>query len=242
MKELFKPLIIGISVVVSVIILVLAVGSWLPAAGTVSVTGLGETTFTSDQIVWRGRILVENADQLKGYQQIEANQKAVLNYLKTQGIKESEVTFSFVNVQKNYEGIYQAGNYAGSRFTGYSLEQTFTITSSDVDNVERISREISSLIAQGINIESYTPEYYYTALNDLKIDLIEKASHDAYVRAEKVATNAGAKLGKANSANLGVFQITSATGEEEYAYGGTFNTSSREKKARITVRMVYRLK
>ncbi len=242
MKELFKPLIIGISVVVSVVIIVTAIGGWVRSAGTVSVTGLGETTFTSDQIVWRGRILVENTDQLRGYQQIESNQKAVMNYLASQGIKESEVTFSFVNVDKDYESIYSNGNYAGSRFTGYSLSQSFTITSSEVDNVERISREISSLIAKGINIESYTPEYYYTALNDLKIDLIEKASRDAYLRAEKVATNAGAKLGKANSATLGVFQITSATGEEEYSYGGTFNTSSREKKARITVRMVYRLK
>ncbi len=242
MKELFKPLIIGISVVVSVVIIVTAIGGWVRSAGTVSVTGLGETTFTSDQIVWRGRILVENTDQLRGYQQIESNQKAVMDYLASQGIKESEVTFSFVNVDKDYESIYSNGNYAGSRFTGYSLSQSFTITSSEVDNVERISREISSLIAKGINIESYTPEYYYTALNDLKIDLIEKASRDAYLRAEKVATNAGAKLGKANSATLGVFQITSATGEEEYSYGGTFNTSSREKKARITVRMVYRLK
>ncbi|HCS88328.1 MAG TPA: SIMPL domain-containing protein [Bacteroidales bacterium] len=242
MKELFKPLIIGISLVVSVTIIVVTIGSWVHSAGTVSVTGLGETTFSSDQIVWRGRILVENHDQLQGYKQIEANQKKVMTYLQEQGIQPSEVTFSFVDVQKDYESIYQAGNYAGNRFIGYSLSQSFTITSSEVDKVERISREISSLIAQGINIESYTPEYYYTALSNLKLDLIEKASHDAYVRAEKVATNAGAKLGKAESANLGVFQITSATGEEEYSYGGTFNTGSREKKARITVRMVYRLK
>lgn len=243
MKELWKPLIIGMSIVLSVLIVVMGIGKLVHSSqGTVSVTGLGETTFTSDQIVWKGRILVEDVEQLRGYQKIEENQKKVMTYLQEHGVKPEEVTFSFVNVNKNYESIYQAGNYAGNRFVGYSLEQSFTITSSDVDNVERISREISSLISKGINIESYTPEYYYTALNDLKLDLIEKASHDAYLRAEKVATNAGAKLGKAGSANLGVFQITSATGEEEYSYGGTFNTSSREKKARITVRMVYRLK
>jgi hypothetical protein len=111
-----------------------------------------------------------------------------------------------------------------------------------VNKVEVVSREISSLIGQGVDIESWNPEYYYTKLDDLKLSLIEKASKDARLRAENIVENAGAKLGKASSASLGVFQITAATGDEEYSYGGAFNTSSKEKKARITVRVTYKLK
>lgn len=42
------------------------------------------------------------------------------------------------------------------------------------------------------------------------------------------------------TANLGVFQITGAySSTEDYSYGGTFNTSSKDKTASITVRLNY---
>jgi len=44
------------------------------------------------------------------------------------------------------------------------------------------------------------------------------------------------------SARMGVFQITGANANEEYSAGGSFNTSSRQKKARITMRVEYRVK
>lgn len=80
--------------------------------------------------------------------------------------------------------------------------------------METISREISSLIAQGVSIEAYAPDYYYTKLDDVKMGLIEKASADARLRAEKIAVNAGAKIGSVSSARMGVFQITGANSNE----------------------------
>lgn len=53
---------------------------------------------------------------------------------------------------------------------------------------------------------------------------------------------AGAKLGGVASARMGVFQITGANTNEEFSAGGSFNTSSRQKKARITMRVEYRIK
>ncbi len=243
MKDLWKYLIIGCSVIISVIVLSFAITYYGRAKDTIAVTGLGETTFTSDLIVWSGNISVDSSDKLAGYKQIESNQQKVANYLERNGISTSEVKWSFVNSNKNFNSVYNdQGNYVGSRFVGYHFSQTFTVTSSNVDNVERVSREISSLISQNVDIDSYTPEYYYTKLEDMKLELIEKASRDARLRAENIVKNAKARLGKATSARMGVFQITSSTGDEEYSYGGTFNTSSKEKKARITVRMEYRLK
>ena len=76
----------------------------------------------------------------------------------------------------------------------------------------------------------------------MKLSLIERASADARVRAEKIATNAGAKVGRVASAKMGVFQITGANSNEEFSAGGSFNTSSRQKKARITMKVEYRVK
>ncbi len=210
---------------------------------TIVVTGLGETEFSSDLIVWTGCVVAESSNVASGYAQIEASKAKVQAYLREKGIPDGEVVFAFVNVDKTYETVYTSnGNYGGQRFRGYQLRQSFTVESKQVDLVEKVSREISSLIAQGVSIEAYAPSYYYTGLDTIKQGLIEKASADARVRAEKIGDNAGAKIDRVASARLGVFQITGANTNEEFSAGGSFNTSSRQKKARITIRVEYRIR
>ena len=237
MKAYWKYLIIGVAIVVSAWLLARAYTYKYHAQETIVVTGLGETEFSSDLIVWNGFITAEAQNVEAGYAQIESSKKKVYDYLLSKGIAADAVVFQFVNVNKQYEPVYSAnGSWAGQRFTGYRLSQGFTVESKSVDAVENVSREISSLIAQGVSIEAMQPDYY------VKLSLIEKASADARVRAEKIAVNAGAKLGGVASARMGVFQITGANTNEEFSAGGSFNTSSRQKKARITMRVEYRIK
>ncbi|WP_300705085.1 SIMPL domain-containing protein [uncultured Alistipes sp.] len=243
MKAYWKYIIIGVAIIASAWLLARAYMYKYHAQETIVVTGLGETEFTSDLIVWNGYITAESSNVESGYAQIEASKKKVYDYITSKGIAPESVVFQFVNVNKQYESVYNsAGNWVGQRFTGYQLSQSFTIESNDVDAVENISREISSLIAQGVSIEARQPDYYYTKLDDVKLSLIEKASADARARAEKIAANAGAKIGRVASARMGVFQITGANTNEEFSAGGSFNTSSRQKKARITMRIEYRVK
>ena len=210
---------------------------------TIVVTGLGETEFSSDLIVWSGTLTAEAQNAAAGYAEIEASKAKVQQYLTAKGLPAEAVVFEFVNVDKQFSPVYNAnGNWAGQRFSGYALRQRFTVESKEVEKVETISREISSLIAQGVSIEAYAPDYYYTKLDDVKMGLIETASADARTRAEKIADNAGATIGRVASARMGVFQITGANSNEEFSAGGSFNTSSRNKKARITMRIEYRIK
>jgi hypothetical protein len=60
-------------------------------------------------------------------------------------------------------------------------------------------------------------------------------------RAEKIAENAGASLGEMETGDMGIFQITGQNSNEDYSWGGTFNTSSRNKTASITVRVNFSL-
>lgn len=210
---------------------------------TIVVTGLGETEFSSDLIVWSGTLTAEAQNAAAGYAEIEASKAKVQQYLTAKGLPAEAVVFEFVNVDKQFSPVYNAnGNWAGQRSSGYALRQRFTVESKEVEKVETISREISSLIAQGVSIEAYAPDYYYTKLDDVKMGLIETASADARTRAEKIADNAGARIGRVASARMGVFQITGANSNEEFSAGGSFNTSSRNKKARITMRIEYRIK
>lgn len=238
-----KFIIPGIAAIVCAFVLGNAYTYKFRAQDTVVVTGLGETEFASDLIVWSGAITAEAANAAAGYAQIETSKRKVQEYLAAKGIPAEAVVFDFVNVNKQFAPVYNAGgSWAGQRFTGYELRQRFTVESKEVDKVEAVSREMSSLIAQGVSIEAYQPDYYYTQLDDVKLSLIERASADARTRAEKIAANAGAKIGKVRSARMGVFQITGANTNEEFSAGGSFNTSSRQKKARITMRIEYRIK
>ena len=65
------------------------------------------------------------------------------------------------------------------------------------------------------------------------------STEDARLRAEKITEFSGGKLGKIVSAKTGVFQITVQNSNEDYSWGGTFNTSSKEKTASITMKLVY---
>lgn len=238
-----KYFVIALAIIICAIVLGRAYTYKYRSQDTIVVTGLGETEFVSDLIVWSGSLTAESQSAAAGYAQLEANKQKVQKYLTGKGIPTDAVVFGFVDVNKQYESVYSAnGNWAGQRFTGYMLRQRFTVESTDVEKVEVVSREISSLIAQGVSIEAYAPDYYYTKLDDVKMGLIETASADARTRAEKIASNAGTKIGRVASARMGVFQITGANTNEEFSAGGSFNTSSRAKKARITMRIEYRVK
>ena len=71
--------------------------------------------------------------------------------------------------------------------------------------------------------------------------MISKATEDARIRAEKIAENSGGNLGDLISARMGVFQITGQYSDEDYSWGGAYNTASKEKTASITMRLEYKV-
>lgn len=241
-KSIVLAGIVGACLIVAAAIIARAYTFKYRSADTVVVTGLGEKEFTSDLIVWRGWLTQQSATAASGYEQLAINKRKVQEFISSKGIPDSCVVFMFVNVNRINEPIYSGGQYVGQRPAGYELRQEFTVQSTDVTRVENTSREISSLIVQGVQMESWQPEYYYTKLSDVKLELIKRATEDGRMRAQKIVDEAGSKLGKLGSGKMGVFQITGANANEEFSAGGNFNTSNKDKKARITVRLEYHVK
>ena len=164
-----KYLILGVTAIVCVVLLGRYYTYKYRAQETVTVTGLGETEFTSDLIVWSGVLTAEAENVARGYAEIEAGKAKVQKFLSERGLPAEAVVFEFVNVEKQYTPVYNAnGNWAGQRFTGYMLRQRFTVESNEVEKVEAISREISSLMAQGVGIEVMAPVYDPDLQRDLK--------------------------------------------------------------------------
>lgn len=243
MKKHLTAIIFALAIVIAAAIIGNAFVNRNKKSGTVDVTGLGQKNFSSDLVVWEGNFSRENMDIKVAYANLEKDRSAVSDYLVSKGIPREQIIFKAVNTNPMYQQNYSSsGNYMGQTFLGYELNQSLQIESREVDKVEQISREITELLLQGVKFYSQAPRYYYTELESLKIEMIARATEDARVRAEKIAENSGTRLGKLISANMGIFQITGQNANEDYSWGGTFNTSSKEKTASITMRLSYSVK
>ncbi|SMD42606.1 hypothetical protein SAMN00777080_1167 [Aquiflexum balticum DSM 16537] len=243
MKKHLTAIIFALSIIIAAAILGNAIINRNKKSGTVDVTGLGEQNFTSDLVVWEGNFSRENYDIKTAYSDLEKDRKAVTDYLVAKGIPKEQIIFKAVNTNPLYDQNYSSnGNFMGQTFKGYQLNQSLQIESKEVDKVEQISREITELLLQGVKFYSQPPRYYYTELESLKIEMISKATEDARLRAERIAENSGSKLGRLISANMGIFQITGQNSTEDYSWGGTFNTSAKNKTASITMRLSYGVK
>ncbi|MEJ6686427.1 MAG: SIMPL domain-containing protein [Crocinitomicaceae bacterium] len=209
---------------------------------SVSVKGLGQQSFDSDLIVWRASFSRNSLDLKDAYADLNADIEKVKGYLEKQGISEDETVFDAADINKKYDRIYdENGNFKENVFRGYELNQSFEVQSKSVDMVEKTSRDVSKLIDAGIELNSYSPQYYYTQLAALKIKMIEAATKDAKNRAVTIANSGGGILGKLTKANMGVFQITAENSSDEYSWGGSFNTTSKRKTASITMRLNYEI-
>lgn len=207
---------------------------------TITVTGSAEKDFVSDLIVWTGSYSRKSVDLKAAYAQLKVDEGVIKKYLLSKGVQDGEMVFSSVNIIKEFTYPTDAnGRSLGQQFSGYSLMQNVRIESSNVDKINAISREATELIQQGIEFNSAAPLFYYTQLTQVKMDLLAKASADGKKRAGIIANNSGSSLGKLRKANLGVFQITGKNTDEDYSYGGTFNTTSRNKTGSITIRMEF---
>lgn len=208
---------------------------------TVEVTGLGTQDFTSDLIVWSGSFSRKEMDLQSAYSSLNKDRTYINEYLKDKGIADAEMVFSAVDISKQYEYEYDENGNSHRHFGGYLLTQSVTIESNNVDKVETIAREVTEIINAGIEFNSHYPSYYYTQLEELKIAMIASATQNATERAEKIAENSGADLGELKSADMGVFHILGKNQNEVYSWGGTFNTSSKYKTARVTMKLSFNI-
>lgn len=240
MKNNLNAIIFGIAIIVASIFLGNAYVNRNKKTGEISVTGLGKKEFNSDLIIWGGTFDAFNRDLKSAYNELERKKRIVKNFLKRKGLKEDDFVFNAVNSDRREKSLYtEDGKYIGSEFVGYSLRQALSIESKEVTKIQKLSREISELLNEGVDFQSNSPRYYYTKLSDLKIEMISKATENARIRVEQIAKNSGGEMGDLLSAKMGVFQITGQNSQEDYSWGGTFNTSSYRKTASITMKLVY---
>jgi uncharacterized protein len=245
MKDRLNTIIVCLSVIICVSIFSVNIIALKTAQNNyIVVTGSATKSFVSDLIVWRGSFSKRLPTTRDAFTKIKNDTAVVKDYLVKNGVNEDDIVFSSIDLSENYENEFnQDGRVIKTKFIGYTLTQKVTIESTEVDKIEKISRDITELFDLGVEFFSMQPEYYYTKLDELKLDLIAKSAENTRMRAETIVKESGAKIAKLRSANLGVFQITPENSStDSYSSGGTYDISSKNKTAFITTRLEYLVK
>jgi hypothetical protein len=243
MMKVIAYLIIGVCLCVSVRIFSKAWEKTHFSYQSIKVTGLAQRDFTSDRIVWTSSFSRKAYTLAEVNTQIKKDILAVKEFLMKNGIQENEIVFSALQINRDYVAKYDAaGRNIGQEFTGFSLSQEISVESKNLANVENAYKGAGNLIDQSIEFISGEPDYYYSKLADLKIDLLSEATKDGFNRADKIAQNAEGTVGKMKNASMGVIQITGQNSTEDYSWDGAFNTKAKNKTAAVTVKLEFEIK
>ncbi len=198
----------------------------------IGVTGSAEKKIVSDYIVWKGEFSRRATELKSAYAILQEDLKKVKEYLTSKGVKDDELFISQVDTKVLYKKN-EKGNDTNA-IEAYLLSQGVEVKSYDVQKVDNVSRQSTELITQDIQFISRAPEYFYTKLSELKIEMLARATEDAKQRAVSMANSTGNKIGAIRSAKMGVFQITPVTSTDVSWYGEN-DTSSLEKKVMAVV-------
>jgi uncharacterized protein len=201
-----------------------------------TVTGSAQKAITSDTASWRCRVTRQAVTLPDAYRAVKADTQRIVDYLKQQGLDAQTWTILPVETNTLYQQVVNGGN--SNTIEGYRLTQPILVQSEDVDKLTQVVQGVSSLIEQGVGVESESPQYFYTKLDSLKVDMLGKAMENARERAVQMAKSTGSGIGVVRNAQMGVFQITPKNSTEVSDYGVN-DTSSKEKTVTAVVNATF---
>ncbi len=246
-KSFISPIIWGIAIILTAIILGKAIKNRNANEDTIQVVGLGTKDFLSDEIMWRGSFSAKSMDAKEAYNKVLSDKEKVKQFFVSKGFNENEFSFGGIQIDKKYRTTQIESANGGFRtesvFEGYEATQVIIFNSVKneglMKRIEQVADQTAELINSGIEFSGQEIQYTYSDLASLKHDLIENGTKDARERAQKIVSTGKGDLGKLKTATMGVFQITGKGSIEEDTYGGILDTRSKWKTARITVRLTY---
>ena len=182
----------------------------------ITVTGSAKAVIVSDLGILRGTLMVEATTAREAYRELEIQKPVLLSYFKSKGFAGDKVNYQTISTYPNYNFNTQ-GQIAGVR--SYTSSQMIDISSSNVNLIKEMSLEISALVERGVSFQVNPPEFYYTKIGDIKIEIQAQAAKDAMTRGQRIAEATGRELGTLKSARMGVLQITPENSNLTSDYG-----------------------
>lgn len=209
--------------------------------GVITVKGLAEAEHKATIGSWRISIFgwaPTYSDAMKVNQQ---NLNQAVKFLKELGFTDSEREITALRVNERVEYYTDEFGKDRTRTNGYNANRSIVVSTNDLPKLQNALAKIQFLRAENEAINFDSPEYYLDNLESIKRELIAKATQDAYVRAQEFAKTSSVKVGLLRSASQGSFDIksTQPNTDDNDSYGGSYDTSTIDKKVRLVVTIQY---
>ncbi len=201
---------------VLVLALGIALGGFFPGyyyyqakvnSNVVTVKGLAEMEVKADLAIWNIKYVVTGDSLQTTQQEIARQRQIVYNFLEQQGIVKEEISEGRVETNDLLANPYRSNNDMTYRFI---VSQTLTVSTNNVDLVDKALRQNGELVAQGITFDNQygSPvSYIFTGLNQIKPQMLEEATKNAAAAAAEFAKSSDSKVGRIRRASQGVFSI-----------------------------------
>ncbi len=204
-----------IGLVVLGICIIIAVNNYKSYDKVVSVKGLCEREVMANKVIWPLVYKLVGDDMQFLYGEITAKNSIVKKYLVSNGIKEEDI---YVAAPKVVD--LRADRYSSNVTYRYNVTSVITVASEDVQKVRELISKQGELIGKGVALVSsdyeYNTTYEFTGLNEIKPQMIEEATANARLAADKFAADSKSKLGKIKRANQGQFSVTNRDANTPY--------------------------
>lgn len=237
--EKFQIILSCIIITIGVLLASLIFALRIPKDENITVTGSASKIVKSDTASLSFSIQTRASSQKDAFAAIKKQTPDVISYLTSKGIEKENIEIKAINGYYSYK-LNEKG-YSTNEISGYNATQNFVIKSKDVEKIKEISTDIQTLIDKGISLETYSPEYFYSDLASIKIDLLKEATTDARQRAISMLKATNARVGKVKSMRMGVFQITPPD-STMVSDMGLNDTSTIDKKVTAVANVVFKVK
>lgn len=201
-----------------------------------SVTGYAVQPVTSDQVKWNLRVEARGESRSDAYQNLTQQYNQVKTYLTKNGLDTKELTDQPLQSNAMYQS---SGNgYNTNVIVGFEMSKTLTVETGKVATVQKLAQSTETLLEQGVGLQPEAPQYQFSKLEDMKVEMLARAMQNAKTRAQRMAKSTDNNVGPLISASSGVFQIT-PVGSTEVADWGVNDTSTVKKDVRAVVNATF---
>lgn len=228
MKNQVGAILIAVGIAFAGYFVYLGLESFSAKDRVVTAKGLSERMVMADKAIWTITFGVSGDDVLVLYQQLEPKQKALIRFLNENGISNDEIILSPSSV--NDRSTWYDWDKKKDNVDRYGVTGGMTIVSQDVEKINQLQLRQMDLLNVGVILDNNYISYEYTGLNDLKPEMVEEATVNARIVANKFAEDANAKLGDLKSARQGQFEVD------------VDNVLPHMRKVRVVTTMEYYLK
>ena len=206
---------------------------------TLAVTGSAKRSIQADLGILNGSLAASGLTQQQANVALAGQAKQLTAAFAHEGFPGDKIERSPVSLERVFETNAEGISTGVAR--AYNAYQRFEVRSNNVQSIKKLSLKIGDVVNSGISFQVSQPQYLYTKLATIRVDMQEEATKDAKNRASRIVKATGQDLGQLRDASMGVIQVT-AKDATEFEDTGSLDTTAIEKDITAVVRLSFAIK